>query len=144
MGEALKQCSKCKIEYPLDNFLWKPTRDYYVARCNDCRKESQRAYYKDARPHIKEWIYNYLSDNPCIDCHQSDPLRLEFDHREDKHFDLGKAFIGKAKDLETVQREIAKCDVRCANCHQVKTHKEKNTWKYRMFVERSKNAKSNS
>ena len=144
MGEALKQCSKCKIEYPLDHFLRIPTRNYIVARCHECRKGSNRGYYKNARIHIKEWIYNYLSNNSCIDCHEGDPLRLEFDHREDKHFDLGKAFVGKAKDLETVQREISKCDVRCANCHQAKTHKEQKTWKYLMFVERSKNAKSNS
>lgn len=130
----MKRCSKCKVEYPLEEFL-RISRGLH-ARCHECRRKSQRDHYQNARPHIKTWIYDYLSDHPCVDCGQSDPLRLEFDHRENKHFDLGKAFIGKAKDLETVQREIAKCDVRCANCHKVKTHREQNTWKYRMFMER--------
>lgn len=131
----MKRCHKCRIEYPLEEFL-RTARGLHP-RCHECRKGSNREYYKNARKHIKNWIYDYLLDHSCVDCGLQDPLRLTFDHREDKHFDLGKAFIGKAKDLETIQREIAKCDVRCANCHTVKTHKEKMTWKYVMYMERN-------
>jgi hypothetical protein len=137
MGEAVKVCRKCKVEQSIDNFLIPKSTNKPTARCNTCRKESQREQYKRSRPHIKTWIYDYLSSNPCVDCGESDPMRLEFDHRGEKHFDIGKSFIGKAKNLDIVQSEIAKCDVRCANCHKVKTHKEQDTWKYRMSVERS-------
>jgi hypothetical protein len=131
----MKRCKRCQIEYPLEEFL--RIRSGLHARCHNCRRETHREYYRNARQDIKAWIYNYLLDNPCIDCGESDPMRLTFDHRENKHFDLGKAFIGKAKDLGSVQLEIAKCDVRCANCHIVKTHIEQDTWKYRMSVERN-------
>jgi hypothetical protein len=130
----MKRCKKCQIQYPLEDFLQVGSRLH--ARCHNCRKETQREYYRNARQDIKAWIYDYLLDHACIDCGEGDPMRLTFDHRDNKHFDLGKAFIGKAKDLETIQREIAKCDVRCANCHTVKTHIEKNTWKYIMYMER--------
>jgi hypothetical protein len=135
MGEAVKLCGRCKVEQSIDNF------DTYnrgaIEVCKPCRRERGREYYKRSRPHIKEWIYDYLSSNPCVDCGENDPLRLEFDHRSEKHFNIGKSFIGKAKNIEIVQSEIAKCDVRCANCHKVKTHKEQDTWKYRMSVERN-------
>lgn len=133
----MKTCRKCKIEQPLNNFLVDKRTNKPTSRCDACRREAQRDNYRRARPHIKAWIYDYLSRNPCVDCGETDPLRLEFDHRGDKHFDIGKSFIGKAKGIEIVQSEIAKCDVRCANCHRVKTHQEKNTWKYQLSIERS-------
>lgn len=133
----MKTCRKCKTDQPLNNFLVVKSTGKPTSRCDACRREAQRDNYKRARPHIKAWIYDYLSSNPCIDCGEADPLRLEFDHRSDKHFNIGKSFIGKAKGIETVQSEIAKCDVRCANCHRVKTHQEKNTWKYQLSIERS-------
>jgi hypothetical protein len=133
----MKVCRKCKVEQPLINFLVDKRVNKPTSRCDACRKEAQRGYYKKARPHIKAWIYDYLSNNPCVDCGEADPLRLEFDHRSDKHFNIGKSFIGKAKNIDIVQSEIAKCDVRCANCHRVKTHKEQDTWKYRLSIERS-------
>lgn len=140
-NNSIKKCRRCLIEYPIDQFLLIKVNQRH-ARCHECRKECSRGYYRNARKHIKEWIYDYLLDHPCVDCGERDPMRLTFDHKQEKHFDIGKAFIGKAKDLESVQREIRKCEVRCANCHTVKTHKENDTWKYRMSIERNGHGKT--
>lgn len=105
--------------------------------------ESRRAYtrwhyrqnrqaYKDraaqARPgqreKVRAAILAYLLDHPCVDCSEADPIVLEFDHREDKDFEIGAA-IGKGVGLKRLMAEIAKCDVRCANCHRRKTYAER-------------------
>jgi hypothetical protein len=99
--------------------------------------EYKRNQYKNSKLNIKNWIYDYLLTNPCIDCGETNPMKLEFDHRSDKSFHIGKSFIGKSKDIEVIKSEIAKCDVRCASCHRVKTHKEQNTWKYQIHQERN-------
>ena len=132
-----KQCKRCKEVKELENFHY--TRGNFLALCTPCLRERQRGYYVNRRIDIKEWLFDYLSQNPCIDCGESDPMRLEFDHRGDKKFVIGKSLVGKSKSLADVQAEVAKCDVRCANCHKVKTHSEQNTWKYRMHLERNKN-----
>lgn len=132
-----KECKECKEVKLLENFDVITTRDTYLAICKPCRRQRNRDYYINRRIDIKKWLFDYLSQNPCVDCNESDPMRLQLDHREDKKFDVGKSLIGKSKTLADVQAEVAKCDVRCANCHQVKTHGEQNTWKYRMQLERN-------
>jgi hypothetical protein len=134
----LKECKECKELKLLEHF--DNNSRGYVALCKPCRRERNRRYYSTRRIDIKEWLFDYLSQNPCVDCGESDPMRLQLDHKVDKEFVIGKSFVGKSKSLADVQAEIAKCDVRCANCHQVKTHGEQNTWKYQMSIERKQNA----
>jgi hypothetical protein len=55
----------------------------------------------------------------CTDCGEQDPVVLEFDHRADKREAVVRLACGCS--LETLRQEIAKCDVRCANCHRVRT-----------------------
>jgi hypothetical protein len=65
--------------------------------------------------------YNYLTAHPCVDCGESDPIVLEFDHRDPSK---KRASISKLISHVTwaaLQREIAQCDVRCANCHRRRT-----------------------
>lgn len=57
----------------------------------------------------------------CIDCgYRLDARALDFDHRDPE---LKVAGIPQLilLDWETVLREIAKCDIRCANCHRIRT-----------------------
>jgi hypothetical protein len=59
----------------------------------------------------------------CIDCGYNEyPCALDFDHRDpsDKTFNVGHGF---GYNLDFLLEEIAKCDVRCSNCHRVKTWK---------------------
>ena len=74
----------------------------------------------------KEWIRNYLGENPCVDCGNSDIRVLEFDHRnpKDKKFNISKRVAGGVA-LQTLAAEVAKCDVRCANCHRIRTKEER-------------------
>ena len=57
----------------------------------------------------------------CVDCgYNKHPAALEFDHRNpsEKKFSIG---AGWNRGLDQLLKEIAKCDVRCGNCHAIKT-----------------------
>lgn len=59
----------------------------------------------------------------CIDCgYRGHPRALDFDHREPglKRFNVSK-IIRSTQSWERIQAEIDLCDVRCANCHRIKT-----------------------
>lgn len=75
------------------------------------------------RNDIRAWLREYLSTHHCVDCGESNPIVLEFDHIRPKKFNIGDAAkYGYA--LKTVQDEVAKCEVRCANCHRKKTYRD--------------------
>lgn len=70
----------------------------------------------------KAWILAYKLAHPCVDCGETDPRCLDFDHRDPKTKLKGVAtLVVCGIKLERVIAEVAKCDVRCANCHRKKT-----------------------
>lgn len=73
----------------------------------------------------------HLKENRCVDCGESDPIVLQFDHREpsEKSGNVS-ALISRGNSWSRVLAEIEKCDVRCANCHMRRTAKQFG-WKYR-------------
>lgn len=87
------------------------------------RREGVKAAAKRARERNKAFVATYLASHPCVDCDEADPVVLEFDHvRGEKRMDVGRMASSVGVGLETLKAEIAKCDVRCANCHRRKTH----------------------
>ncbi len=50
------------------------------------------------------------------------PAALDFDHREDKTGTLSRM---QHHAFPTMLEEVMKCDVLCANCHRIKTMKER-------------------
>jgi len=60
-------------------------------------------------------------EHPCIDCGESDIRVLEFDHvRGEKKANIGD-MAGANIAWQRIEAELAKCVVRCANCHRRKT-----------------------
>ena len=58
--------------------------------------------------------------HPCVDCGEDNILILEFDHVRGKKT-FGVCVMGnRIFTIETIQKEIDKCEVRCANCHRIK------------------------
>ncbi len=59
---------------------------------------------------------------PCLDCGNSYPLVcMTFDHTHgEKLFEIAYA-RNHGMDWQKVLEEIAKCDVVCANCHNIRT-----------------------
>src|SRR5205823_4182693 len=67
-----------------------------------------------------ERILSYLLAHPCVDCGETDPLVLDFDHREPATKSNEVSRIVYHRPWRVVLEEIEKCDVRCANCHRRK------------------------
>lgn len=57
----------------------------------------------------------------CIDCgYNKHPAALDFDHKPgvEKVGDISQLILG---GFDVLMAEIEKCEVRCANCHRIKT-----------------------
>jgi hypothetical protein len=65
-------------------------------------------------------VLRFLADATCVDCGDHDWLVLQFDHTEEK-LDHVSWLVGSGCSPLRLQRELAKCEVRCANCHRRKT-----------------------
>lgn len=67
-----------------------------------------------------EWLVLYFKEHPCVDCGESNPLKLSFDHvRGVKSFNISGST--HRRSLKRIKEEIEKCDVRCLNCHAART-----------------------
>lgn len=64
-----------------------------------------------------------LKDNPCTDCNQKfPPCVMDFDHRTNKKFGIADS---TCRSKEQIMAEVEKCELVCANCHRIRTHKDK-------------------
>lgn len=80
-----------------------------------------------SRQRAQEYVLRYLRTHPCVDCGETDPVVLDFDHREpETKFKSISDLATTGYSLKRIGHEIAKCDVRCANCHRRRHHQEGN------------------
>lgn len=134
-----KICTCCKQDKPIEEFARKLNRRQ--ARCKQCfslytkeHYKKNKKYYRDRaiefskkrRPELIQFIVQYLRDHPCIDCGEKDPIVLEFDHVRGKKYKAISKMVADECSVQTIEKEIAKCEVRCANCHRRKTAKQFN------------------
>lgn len=135
---GVKQCSLCHEQKPVEEFNLNLTRkDGRQNRCRACTKSYYRANAtrhkakvytrnKRVRQENRARIWAYLEQHPCVDCGETDPVVLEFDHvRGVKKFSLANGGSGGGA-WGPIAAEIAKCEVRCANCHRRKTARQFN------------------
>ncbi len=128
----MKTCGKCRESLPIEAFNKHRNRgDGLQGYCRQCYSGVHKAYYQDTSSGIKnrrirtanqsrkrnqKIVCQYLQANPCIDCGEADPVVLHFDHvRGEKFRDISQLMRGASTD--TLLAEIAKCEIRCANCH---------------------------
>jgi len=137
-------CTKCGVEQPSSQFSWKNQKKRKRrSMCKVCHSAYRRQHYLDNHEMYKEkarrwdkenrqeyldksrrYVLDYLIEHPCVDCGETNPIVLEFDHVRGKKVEAIAVLVKSIVTLERLQSEIDKCDVRCANCHRIKTAKE--------------------
>lgn len=141
-----KVCTKCKIEKETCEFFWKnKVKNKLHSQCKQCYKENRNGeehYLKYRTEYIERnskrretkkkenrlELLEYLKINHCIDCGEGNPITLEFDHRDDSNKKIGISDMISSYNWETIKKEIDKCDVRCSNCHKIRTSKQFGWW----------------
>lgn len=132
----MKKCTKCGIEKPSDGFHKRSkAKDGLQSWCKSCSIDVRPALY--GKNSVKEGVRNrkwnknnlltnrfrlleYFLEHPCVDCGETDPIVLEFDHKDSEHKEYNISSKLYNQTWETLLNEIVKCEVRCANCHRRK------------------------
>lgn len=57
----------------------------------------------------------------CVDCGIKNHIVLDFDHIRDKKYNISR-MIHDGFSWAAIKKEIAKCEVVCANCHRLRTY----------------------
>jgi len=124
-----KICGLCEKEFePID--MDHPYQRYCSKRC---RQRAYRKRYPDmlaARNRRfyekqKKYLQSVLAERGCVVCGIRDIRVLVFHHRnpQEKKFKIGG--VGRTHGRKSLDKEIAKCDVLCAN-HHLLVHWEEN------------------
>lgn len=143
MADGGRACSTCRRVLPRECFSGRAASpDGLQPRCKDCWREwyavhkaahvaavRERAARRVAAHRLR--LAEYLRDHPCVDCGETDLRVLDFDHRDrtDKRGQVSRLVfsVGWARLAE----EIARCDVRCSNCHRRRTAEQMGWWSAR-------------
>jgi hypothetical protein len=149
----MKLCRKCDQNKPLEEFGINKTKlDGKQQFCKECRKIYHRNWYNENKDlhkgrvkksksirklQLRKSMYEFLLKNPCVDCGESDPIVLDCDHIGEKESNIGD-LLSRHVNWETIQKELNKCEVRCANCHRRKTAKQGRWYKYLRLIEKTK------
>lgn len=142
----MRTCSVCKLDKEISEYSKKRVKKngeiVYQYSCKACHKiysdshyiKNKSKYIKKAigrRKNYKDEMYKFLIDyfklHPCVDCGESNPIVLEFDHVSGEKIEAISVMISKQFSKQIILEEINKCEVRCANCHRLKTA-ERGNW----------------
>lgn len=139
----MKVCTECKVEKSLEDFhrnkskkdgrhhKCKPCSKMYYKKWQDQKPETRRRHLdwkllkqKEARDYIVE----YLLQHSCVDCGMNDIRTLVFDHVRGVKHEGVMTMASRGNSLESIKQEIAKCQVRCHNCHSIITAERGDWW----------------
>src|ERR1700682_3413363 len=111
-GQRHQRCKACMASY---------SRRHYAAN-SALYKAHSKSNARARRASLKARVWSYLAEHPCVDCGQSDPVVLEFDH-VDCASKLKELYwmVHETYRWSAIVAEILKCEVRCANCHRRRT-----------------------
>lgn len=119
----MKKCSSCK-EYKDKSKFCKNAR--YVDSLHYSCRLCVAVRNKRVKQENSGWVKKYKENSPCADCNVKYAYYvMDFDHIDPakKKFMIGRAVSTGGKSLKIIRKEIEKCDLVCANCHRIRTHK---------------------
>lgn len=139
-----KKCSTCGRLQPLTEFNRRAQApDGRQARCRSCarqwyrdnteaRKKNTRRRRIEYAIEVRREMMAFFQEHACVDCGEDDIRCLDFDHRGDllKSANVGY-LLSQGHAWARIQVEMAKCEVRCANCHRKITSERAGDWRAR-------------
>lgn len=145
MTASTRVCARCHSSKPSEAFPIKDkTRGTRRSYCLPCCREYGREHYERNKPYYlakakparersrgvnNAFVDDYLRTHPCVDCGESDPVVLDFDHIDPKLKSGNVGYIQYGGGEKRLKAEIDKCEVRCGNCHRLKTAKQFGWWR---------------
>lgn len=121
-------CHLCGLDKPARAFYerrWTKNQDKGCRECKRKRNNSRTGKRQAILDRVK--LERGCEDDRCVG-YPNDARVLQFDHRPGtvKEFSIGGSTTEGTYDawLERALAEIAKCDVVCANCHLLRTHRD--------------------
>ena len=94
-------------------------KEYVARKHQEYKADGNKAHRK-----YKQKCIDYIrqqKDKPCTDCGIKYPYYvMQFDHLRDKKHAISQMY--SRVGLPAIKKEIAKCEVVCANCHAERTH----------------------
>ncbi len=138
-------CTKCNHDKPPEefhkqrggHFPWcKACRKDYDCDYNKRNKRKRASQRKKIRERNKRFIIQFLSDKPCETCKENDIRVLEFAHKDPstKRFNVSDAATRLSYSIRSIEDEIAKCRILCANCHRRETAEERGYYRNTNWV----------
>jgi len=134
---ATRRCYDCGLAKPIAAFAFaNKAKGSRQGRCRACHARYRRGHYlRNRATYIRQEVVRiagyrlanrallreYLRAHPCVECGETDIVVLDFDHRDPAAKTQSVTWIAARKPWRRVLDEIAKCDVRCANCHRRRT-----------------------
>jgi hypothetical protein len=111
-GLRHRVCKRCVASYGRQHY--EAGRAEYIARSSRLSRTRARE--------LQKRVADYLSTRSCVDCGESDPLVLDFDHIDPatKRSTIHN-LVSRALSWARVLAELERCHVRCANCHRRRT-----------------------
>lgn len=127
LGQPKKICITCERHRANENHKkWRTVNPEqkkqmgvrWVKSNHDKYLEYCRASNKKARRRKAKAVFEYLAKHPCVDCGESDLRVLDFDHVSGEKLLAVRTMLSRSWRIDLIFDEIAKCEVRCANCHR--------------------------
>ena len=114
----LRKCRICNTTKSIDTFSKAGVvngKQYWRHLCISCYSQSK----KPRRNKLKEQLKEYKKTCKCERCGFCDYRALQFHHNKgNKEFNIGEV-TKRGISWDKALHEIKKCEVLCANCHQI-------------------------
>ena len=128
---ATKVCIACQVEKDEEDFGWnsKP-KGIRQRKCRECSNAYNRAYYTNKDRHkqaarvkqrkltIAQKYQEWKSTQRCLVCGEAATECLDLHHTDPSTKEHTIGNLSSVGSWSTLQKEIAKCVVICANCHR--------------------------
>lgn len=131
-----KQCSTC-FRWLAKSAFWQIREGRLSARCRDCALNAQAKWrssgglarilsLRSERRRVgRQDIFTIKDGSRCLDCGEAkSSVAMDFDHVGEKTENVSR-LVNNGVTLDRLRKEIAQCELVCANCHQIRTHQRR-------------------